>query len=108
MSVDLLEGEVAGDWLEEQLSGLRRLYLELALTLGATLEQNGQLETAIRLYQQLIARDDLQEEPHRRLIGRAPASGHARSNTTSAWPPPCAPRWMRNPSSKRSTSIGAS
>ena len=72
---DLLEGEVPGDWVEEHLTGLRRLYLELALTLGAALEQNGQFETAIRLYQQLIARDDLQEEPHRRLIAHWARSG---------------------------------
>ena len=72
---DLLEGEVAGEWVEEHLSHLRRIYLELALTLGATLEQNGQFEKAIRLYQQLIARDDLQEEPHRRLIAHWARTG---------------------------------
>lgn len=42
------------------------------------------------------------------LTGRVPASGHARSNTTSAWLRPCAPRWMLTPSARRSTSTGAS
>ena len=65
---DLLHGEVVGDWVEEHSSRLQRLHLQLTLALAAALEQNGHAANAAELYQQLIARDDLQEEPHRRLL----------------------------------------
>ncbi|HET9441347.1 MAG TPA: BTAD domain-containing putative transcriptional regulator [Longimicrobiales bacterium] len=65
---DLLDGEVAGDWIEEHLGRLHRLYLDAALALGSAWEEAGQTAAAIEIYQQLIARDNLQEEPHRRLL----------------------------------------
>jgi predicted ATPase/DNA-binding SARP family transcriptional activator len=65
---DLLEGEPAGEWVEEHLTRLRRLYFDVALRLGAAYEQAGNDDAAVALYQQLVARDGLQEEPHRRLM----------------------------------------
>jgi DNA-binding SARP family transcriptional activator len=47
---------------------LRSLQTELALLLGSALEAADREPEAIALYEQLITRDELQEEPHRRLL----------------------------------------
>ena len=65
---DLLQGEITGDWPEEFSSRLRRLFVESALVLGAAQESTGQVEQAAAVYEQIIAREELQEEAHRRLI----------------------------------------
>ncbi len=65
---ELLQGEAAGDWLEEYASRLRRLYVEAALALGTALEAEEKHEDAASVYEAIIARDELQEEAHRRLL----------------------------------------
>jgi DNA-binding SARP family transcriptional activator len=72
---DLLDGEAQADWIEEHLSRYRRLYLDVALALGSLLESHGRLDDATRVYQTIIARDALQEEPHRRLLAVWARSG---------------------------------
>jgi DNA-binding SARP family transcriptional activator len=72
---DLLEGEVGGQWIEEHVSRYRRLYLNVALQLGSALESSGQADAAIDVYRGIIARDQLQEEPHRRLLACWARSG---------------------------------
>ena len=64
---DLLEGETAGRWLDDHRDRLRRLYVELSLALGAAVEATDPAAAA-DLYQRLLAREELDEEIHRRLM----------------------------------------
>lgn len=64
---DLLEGETAG-WIEEHRARLRRLSADLSLCLGRALEQAGDAAGAEAVYRSVLARDELDEEAHRRLM----------------------------------------
>lgn len=65
---DFMEGEVAGAWRDDEQDRLRRLYVECSLRLGALLEERGDSSGAEHVYERVIARDSLTEEPHRRLM----------------------------------------
>jgi predicted ATPase/DNA-binding SARP family transcriptional activator len=63
-----LAGEVAGRWRDDEQDRLRALYTEAGLHLGAMLEAAGDSAAAVTLYEQLLTREPLLEEAHRRLI----------------------------------------
>jgi predicted ATPase/DNA-binding SARP family transcriptional activator len=65
---DLLDGEVAGPWHEEHRANLQRLYVDASLRLAAMLEARGDDAAAVEICRELVARDDLNEEAHRRLM----------------------------------------
>jgi DNA-binding SARP family transcriptional activator len=64
---DLLEGETCGRWIDDHRDGLRRLYLAVGMELGTTLEST-EPDRAAALYEALVAREELDEELHRRLM----------------------------------------
>jgi predicted ATPase/DNA-binding SARP family transcriptional activator len=64
---DLLEGESAGRWLDDHRDRLRRLYLDVSIVLGGALEAR-EPDSATALYEALVAREELDEELHRRLM----------------------------------------
>lgn len=65
---ELLEGEVTGPWVEEHRDRLRRLAMELTLAIGAVMEGRQDHVGAAELYRVLVAREELHEEAHRRLM----------------------------------------
>jgi predicted ATPase/DNA-binding SARP family transcriptional activator len=65
---DLLEGEVAGPWHEEHRAHLRRLHVDAGLRLGQFFEDRGNAAAAMDIYREIVQRDDLHEEAHRRLM----------------------------------------
>jgi predicted ATPase/DNA-binding SARP family transcriptional activator len=65
---ELLDGEVTGRWIEEQRDRLRRLAVDLMLGLGAAMEARQDHMGAAELYRVLVAREELNEEAHRRLM----------------------------------------
>lgn len=65
---DLLDGEVFGAWVDETADRLRRLHTDLSLALGSALEHAGDYDAAIEIYQAIAAREDLNEDAHRRLM----------------------------------------
>jgi predicted ATPase/DNA-binding SARP family transcriptional activator len=65
---DLLEGEVAGAWVEEERDRLRRVMVDLGLALGAALEREGAHVGAAEVYHAIAAREELNEEAQRRLM----------------------------------------
>jgi predicted ATPase/DNA-binding SARP family transcriptional activator len=65
---DFLEDEGARDWHLEQRDHLRRLYIDGMLALGELLMQAAEYAAAAEIYQQIVIREDLQEDAHRRLI----------------------------------------
>jgi predicted ATPase/DNA-binding SARP family transcriptional activator len=64
---DLLEGETCGRWIDDHRDRLRRLYLAVGMELGTTLESS-EPDRAAALYEALVAREELDEELHRRLM----------------------------------------
>jgi predicted ATPase/DNA-binding SARP family transcriptional activator len=72
---ELLEGEPCGRWLDEHRDGLHRLFMDVSLALGAALE-DGDPEAAVAVYEAAAAKDELNEELHRRLMGIWAGSGH--------------------------------
>jgi predicted ATPase/DNA-binding SARP family transcriptional activator len=64
---DLLEGETCGRWIDDHRDGLRRLYLAVGMELGTALEST-EPDRAVALYEALVAREELDEELHRRLM----------------------------------------
>ena len=71
---ELLEGEVVGRWIDEHRDRLRRLQVELALALGAAM-QSSDPAAAVDLYRALAAREELDEEVHRRLMAALARTG---------------------------------
>lgn len=65
---DLLDDEVAAPWHEEPRSDLCRLQVEVSLRLGQVLDDAGRHAEALEIYSRVVARDDLNEEAHRRLM----------------------------------------
>ena len=65
---ELLDGEVTADWLLEHADRFRRLQLELSLLLANQLTASGDTISAIKVYEAIVAKDDLQEEAQRGLI----------------------------------------
>jgi predicted ATPase/DNA-binding SARP family transcriptional activator len=65
---DLLEGEVAGAWVEDERDRLRRLAVDLGLALGAALEAAGDERGAVDTYHAIAVREELNEEALRRLM----------------------------------------
>ena len=64
---ELMEGELAGRWLDDHRDRLRRLQVELTLALGSALEPEHPRDAA-ELYHRLALREELDEEVHRRLM----------------------------------------
>jgi predicted ATPase/two-component SAPR family response regulator len=73
---DFLEDEVVGAWAEDIRDRLRRLQVELSLRLGHALEAAGGIQDALNVYQAVAAREELNEEAHRRLLSCLARSGH--------------------------------
>ncbi|MFP3947309.1 MAG: BTAD domain-containing putative transcriptional regulator [Longimicrobiales bacterium] len=65
---DLLEGEPTGRWVADHRDGLRALYVDGILRLGTALEEEERWHEATELYAEVVAREDLNEELHRRLL----------------------------------------
>jgi predicted ATPase/DNA-binding SARP family transcriptional activator len=65
---DLLEGEVVGNWVEEERDRLRRFMVDVGLALGAALEREDAHGEAAELYQAIAGREELNEEAQRRLM----------------------------------------
>ena len=63
----LLEGESVGRWLEEHRDRLGRIHVALNLELAEALEETDP-EEASDIYRSLAAREELDEEIHRRLM----------------------------------------
>lgn len=63
-----LEGDIAGSWRDEEQDRLRRLYTDAALRLATLLERDGRADEAVAICEDLIVREPLLEEAHRRLI----------------------------------------
>ncbi|HSJ09530.1 MAG TPA: bacterial transcriptional activator domain-containing protein, partial [Longimicrobiales bacterium] len=70
-----LEGESMGVWRDEEQDRLRALYADGALNLGALLEERGETQQAMALYEALVAAEPLLEEAHRRMIAAWSAGG---------------------------------
>jgi DNA-binding SARP family transcriptional activator/tetratricopeptide (TPR) repeat protein len=64
---DLLEDETCGRWIDQDRDRLRRLYLDVSIALGTTLEATDP-DAAAALYETLVAREELDEELHRRMM----------------------------------------
>jgi DNA-binding SARP family transcriptional activator len=71
---ELFEGESPGRWIDEHREQAHRLYVETSLALGAALEAD-EPDAAAALYQETAARDELNEELHRRLMCLWSSSG---------------------------------
>jgi predicted ATPase/DNA-binding SARP family transcriptional activator len=65
---DLLEDEPVEAWLEDHRDRLRTLYVDGALALGGHLEAKSRWADAAELYSAALARENLNEELHRRLM----------------------------------------
>jgi predicted ATPase/DNA-binding SARP family transcriptional activator len=65
---DLLEHDAARDWHLEHRGHLQRLYCDGLSALGELLMQAGDHATAAHTCLQVLAKDNLREETHRRLI----------------------------------------
>ncbi|HSM06072.1 MAG TPA: BTAD domain-containing putative transcriptional regulator, partial [Longimicrobiales bacterium] len=70
----LLEGDSVGRWVEEHRERLQRLHADLALALGRHLERDDPAKAAEH-YRALAAREELDEEVHRRLMSALARSG---------------------------------
>jgi DNA-binding SARP family transcriptional activator/tetratricopeptide (TPR) repeat protein len=64
---DLLEDETCGRWIDQDRDRLRRLYLDVSIALGTMLEATDP-DAAATLYEALVAREELDEELHRRVM----------------------------------------
>ena len=64
---EILEGDVAGRWIDDHRDRVRRRVVDLNLALGAALEREDP-GAAAELYRALAAREELDEEVHRRLM----------------------------------------
>jgi predicted ATPase/DNA-binding SARP family transcriptional activator len=71
---DLMEGEPCGRWIDDHRDRLRRLYLDVGMALGSVMEPD-EPDGAAALYEALVAREELDEELHRRLMGLRARSG---------------------------------
>ena len=71
---ELLEGEAVGRWIDPHRDGVRRASVELHLALGTALEATDPAAAA-RVYEALAAREELDEEVHRRLMTAWARSG---------------------------------
>jgi predicted ATPase/DNA-binding SARP family transcriptional activator len=65
---DFLQDETVGDWHLEIRDHLRRLYVDGLFALGELLMQAEAFAEAAAVYQQLVRKEDLHEEAHRRLM----------------------------------------
>lgn len=65
---DLLEHDNARDWHFEHRRHLQRLYIDGMSALSEILVQSGDHAAAVHACMQVLARDNLREDTHRRLI----------------------------------------
>jgi len=71
-----LGDEVVGGWVEDIRDRLRGLHVDLSLRLGQALEAAGEYHEALSIFQAIAAREELNEEAHRRLMASWARSGH--------------------------------
>ncbi|HEX6132402.1 MAG TPA: BTAD domain-containing putative transcriptional regulator [Longimicrobiales bacterium] len=70
-----LAGETAAPWRDEVQDRLRRMFCDVAMRLGALLQDAGDLDGAVAAYEAVLASEPLHEEAHRAFLLAITRSG---------------------------------